>query len=236
MYIFNHVPKCAGVSYRTLLTDIFAADEVTHISLNLDIDYRIDAADLQKYRVIMGHFGVRWNEALGPGRRWLTALREPVDRVVSTYFFWRHNAARSSEIPYLNLAQTLSLDEFIQSDDYLVRQGISNTQTWQLADDFRVRYRNVSEQDVLEVAKANLSKFDFIGLYESFRESAARLCDYLGVPTPPQLPNYNGTRQRPLVSELSPTTIQMIQELNRADLALYQYANLLVNASRCGAH
>jgi hypothetical protein len=234
VYIFNHIPKCAGVSYQAMLSTIFTADEVTHISLNLDTDYHIDPEDYRKYRVVMGHFGVRWNPILGPGRRWLTALRDPIDRVVSTYFFWRNNAPLNSEVPYLHLAQTLSLDEFIQSDHYLVRQGIRNAQTWQLADDFRVRYRSIAEQDALEVAKASLSKFDFIGLYESFSQSAARLCDYLGVPTPAQLPHENGTLNRKTVNELSPATIQMIEELNGADMALYEYANMLINGSRQG--
>ena len=230
MYIFNHIPKCAGVSYQTLLTGIFTADEVIHISLNLDVDYSLDQPAYQKHRVIMGHFGVRWNQVLGPGRRWLTALRDPVDRVVSTYFFWRHNAPPSPEIPYLHLAQTVSLDEFVQSDHYLVRQAISNVQTWQIADDFRVRYRRIPERDALQVAKVNLSKFDFIGIYESFSQSALHLCDYLGVPAPAQLPHDNGTHRRPAVSELSPTTIETIKELNALDIALYEYAKILVSS------
>jgi hypothetical protein len=231
VYLFNHIPKCAGVSYHALFNMIFGSDEVTHISLNLETEYKIDAETYRRWRVVIGHFGVRWNPILGPESRWLTALRDPVDRVVSTYFFWRHDAPRSPEIPYLNLAQTLSLDEFVQSDHYLVGQGISNAQTWQLADDFRVRYRSVSEQDALEVAKANLSRFDFIGLYESFPQSAARLCDYLGVPVPPQLPHENETSNRWNVDELSPATVDLIKARNEADLALYEYAKILVNQS-----
>jgi hypothetical protein len=231
MYIFNHLPKCAGLSYLKLLRDIYGDDAVVHISLHDDVDYSVDAQSYQKHRIIMGHFGVRWNEVLAPGRRWLTALREPVDRVVSTYFFWRNNVPGSPDVPYLHLAQTLPLDEFVQSDHYLVRQGIHNAQTWQLADDLRVRYRSVSENDALEVAKANLAKFAFVGLYESFPESVARLCDYLGVSTPRALPRENTTNWRQSVSELSPRIVEAVQERNAADIALYEYAKTLARRS-----
>ena len=232
MYIFNHLPKCAGLTYLKLLRNIYGDDAGVHISLNEDVDYSVDAQCYQKYTVIMGHFGVRWNEALGPGRTWLTALREPVDRVVSTFFFWRNNIPSSPDVPYLHLAQTLPLEEFVRSDHYLVRQGIQNAQTWQLADDLRVRYRRVSDQDALEVAKANLSEFAFVGLYESFPESAARLCNCLGVSTPQELPRENSTNSRLSVSELSSTVVEAIRERNSADIALYEYAKTLAKDPR----
>lgn len=97
----------------------------------------------------------------------------------------------------------------------------------------KVRYlgslgTGTADQDALEVAKANLSKFDFIGLYESFPQSAARLCDYLGASTPPELPYENETSERLNIGEISPATIEMIKRINKADLALYDYARILV--------
>ena len=224
MYLFNHIPKCGGLSYRALFEDLFGRERVEHISVNLEEEYTLSPEQFQQFTMLMGHFGVRWNEVVGPGRRWMTALREPIDRVVSTYYYWRHNTPLSPESPWLYLAQSMSLDEFIRCGHYLVMQGISNVQTWLLADDLRWRYHIVPERDALEVAKANLDKFDFIGIHEEFEESVSRMCAYLGFARPEKAPYVNKTRQRAGVRELSPTTIESIVELNQADIELYQYA------------
>ena len=224
MYIFNHIPKCGGLSYRALLEEIFGQDRVTHISINLEEEYHPDPDEYRQYTMLMGHFGVRWNEIVGPGRRWMTALREPIDRVVSTYYYWRHNTPVSPESPWVYLAQTMSLDELIRSGHYLVLQGIKNVQTWQLADDLRWRYRTVPEQDALAVAKQNLDKFDLVGIYEEFERSVECMCKYLGVTAPSTLPRVNVTKKRFAVSELNPATIEAIMELNTADMELYKYA------------
>jgi hypothetical protein len=224
MYIFNHIPKCGGLSYRALLEEVLGQDRVEHISINLEEEYHPDPDDYRRFTMLMGHFGVRWNEIVGPGRRWMTALREPIDRVVSTYYYWRHNAALSPESPWLYIAQTMSLKEFVRSGHYSVRQGIENAQTWQLADDLRWRYRSVSERDALAVAKRNLDKFDFVGIYEEFDRSVKCMCKYLGVTAPSAVPRVNVTAKRPAVAELSPATIEAIAELNAADMELYKYA------------
>jgi len=224
MFIFNHIPKCGGISYRTLLEEIFGQDRVTHISLNLEEEYRPDPDNYKQYTMLMGHFGVRWNDIVGPGRRWMTALREPIDRVVSTYYYWRNNAPLSRESPWLYMAQTMSLDDFVRSGHYLVLQGIKNLQTWQLADDLRWRYRSVPEQDVVAVAKQNLDKFAFVGIHEEFEQSVERMCTYLAVTPFNTLPRANVTKKRVAVSELSPATVEAITELNTADMELYKYA------------
>jgi len=224
MYLFNHIPKCGGLSYRALLEEIFGKDRVTHISINREEEYAPNPAEYLQYPVLMGHFGVRWNDIIGPGRQWMTVLREPVDRVVSTYYFWRHNAPVSPESPWLYLAQTRSLDDYVRTGHYAVRKGIQNLQTRQLADDLRWRYRTFSDRDALEVAKENLGKFGFIGFYEEFGPSVERMCKFLGTASPPAIPHVNPTNKRLSVGEIPSSTIDAIMELNRSDLELYAYA------------
>lgn len=235
MYLFNHIPKCAGLSYRALFEDLFGKDRVTHITISREEEHTPDPAVYRDFTVLMGHFGVRWNDIVGPGRKWMTVLREPVDRVISTYYFWRHNAPLSPESPWLYLAQTKSLDGFVRSGHYTVRKGIENLQTRQIAEDLRWTYRTLSERDALEVAKENLGKFDFIGLYEEFEQSFERLCRFLGTQRPRAIPRVNVTKKRDSMTEIPQATLDAIRELNRADLELYDYARKLfygqVNAS-----
>jgi len=230
MYIFNHIPKTAGTSLIAIMQDVFGKDRVsTHIDITEDRDYEIDPEQFTPFVVVAGHFGVKWHARMGD-RRWLTVLREPVDRVLSTYYFWRNVARPRPNAPYLDLAKTLFLNEFVSCGNRLVLQGISNGQTWQLADDLREKYRSVPESDALAIAKENLTRrFDFVGLSEHFDESAARLRRYLGVPEKArcEVPRLNLTPDRRHASELRPSVIDNILELNRMDIELYRFAQEL---------
>src|ERR1039457_6974209 len=73
MYIFNHIPKCGGLSYRALFEEALGKARVEHISINLEEEYQPDPNEYRQYTMLMGHFGVRWNEIGGPGSRWMTA-------------------------------------------------------------------------------------------------------------------------------------------------------------------
>jgi Sulfotransferase family len=222
MYIFNHIPKCAGSSYLNVFRQQFGADRILMIHVNEDREYAFDPNDYQTYDCIIGHFGVRWNDVIGPERRWLTALREPVDRVVSTYFYWRNNVP-PCDISYVKLAKDLSLREFVLSRDPLILQAISNAQVWQLAEDLRVRYRSVNNSDALDVAKENLQKFDFVGLYDFLPQSMQLLCAYLKKPLL-QFPHENATIDRTPIGQVVPSVRDAILDLNTADSQLYQYA------------
>jgi hypothetical protein len=229
-YIFNHIPKTAGTTLIDVIRNLLGSDRVSpHIDINEDRPYEISPEQFERYFVIAGHFGVKWHAYMGH-RRSLTVLREPIDRVLSTYYFWRNNAPRRPDVSYLNLAQTLSLDEFVRCGDRLVLQGISNAQTWQLADDLREKYRSVSESDALGLAKTNLLHlFDFVGLYEKLEESIARLCVHLRLPSVDRIspPKVNQTVDRKYASELAAFTIDQILDLNRMDVELYRFAQEL---------
>lgn len=76
--------------YR-IIERLVGHDHITpHLSLHEDIAYPFEADDFRRYRVIYGHIGTAWNDVLGPGRKWMTILRDPVDRVLSQYYYWRH--------------------------------------------------------------------------------------------------------------------------------------------------
>jgi len=239
-YLFCHIPKTAGTSFITLLRRLLGADQVAEITLNKageDYTY-LTPAQFEPYRLLVGHFGVKWHDYIGPNRLWLTALRDPVERVLSTYYYWRNNVAPAPSVPYLHLAQTLTLEEFARCGHPLVLQGIANTQTWQLACDFRIEQRTMPDEQALAQAKQNLKRFAFIGFCEDFRGSAARLCSLLQVNMPAELPRENTTLTRPPVETISADTIQAIKDINRLDLQLYRYAQQLVSgaasASRSG--
>ncbi|MDQ6767744.1 MAG: sulfotransferase family 2 domain-containing protein [Candidatus Eremiobacteraeota bacterium] len=226
-YIFNHIPKTAGGSYIALLTTVLGPEQISpHVDLNqAGEDYSsLSAAPFDAYAVLVGHFGVRWHDRIGPNRRWLTALRAPVDRVLSTYYFWRNDVRSSPDLAYVELAQTLSLEGFVRCGDPFVVQTISNAQTWQLASDFRIDERKLGDNDALTQAKRNLDRFAFVGMFEEFHQSATMLCELLGFAVPGTLPKVHVSSDRLPLPDVPAATRALIEEHNQLDLELYAYA------------
>jgi len=230
MYIFNHIPKTGGMSMYWLIRDLIGPDRLSpHFSLNEDTTYEVSPKDYEKYLVIYGHIGVVWNDAIGPNRQWMTMVRDPVDRVLSQYYYWRNSIPPSPHLPYVYAAQTLPLEEYLRSRDQKFLQGNQNVQTWQLADDFRIRYRKVAAADALEIAKHHLAeRCAFVGIFEDYQASVERLCRLFGTPLPASIPLENRTHGRRAVSEISPDVIAVMRELNEMDQALYEFAKNLV--------
>ena len=230
MYVFNHIPKTGGVSIYQLLHDLLGSAQVSpHISFHEDIPYQVSANDFAHYFIIYGHIGIVWNDIVGPGRRGMTMLRDPVDRVLSQYYFWRNMVPPSPHLPHVHAAQTLSLKDFVYSREPLVLQGNQDVQTWFLADDFRRQYRRIKPNDALEIAQQNLSeRFDFVGLFEDYPGSVERLCRLLGISPPAFIPMENRTVGRLSIGEHDPAVVDAIRELNGLDQELYHYGKQLV--------
>lgn len=96
-FISVHVPKTAGTTFLKLISSTygrtFKSDYVDIMNLNSVIlhgDKPINKirSDIKKYNVIMGHF--RASKYLYLKRPYVAWVRNPVDRVISHFYFWMH--------------------------------------------------------------------------------------------------------------------------------------------------
>lgn len=172
--VFVHIPKTAGTSFRKLLVDVFGEGRVSpQFAANPLTDD--DAARLDHFQVIAGHINFADVQTYFPDRRLITFLREPVDRCLSPYGFFRkmkgHPLIPLNNIRYENnpfeatsLAKQLSPDEFFNSTHPHIMQNVYNRTTWQLGHYASVARRiEFADAEILNVVKRNLKRFDFIG-------------------------------------------------------------------------
>jgi hypothetical protein len=214
---FMHIGKTAGTSLQHALMEAMSDAAVFHESLeNFDT---VAAAELWVNDLVIGHFAYQHVAKLRPDRFLITFLRDPIERVLSSYGFLRSVSPVSDySRTAIDAAKALTLSEFIRCHDPAVRMVTENFQAKSLAYDVRPEYRDKITELYGEAAR-NLSNFDFVGIVEYFAESLAALSQEIGV----LLPNkrLNITEARRSEPRASREDIEYIRRLNTVDLALY---------------
>jgi hypothetical protein len=145
-------------------------------------------------------------------------LRDPVERTLSLYYFWRHNKQFSE-------FRDLSLEDFLKSDHPAVVANVENTQTKQLAHSLlarELRWARLSEDALLDLAKQNLEKIAVVGLTERLDNFATRVSARFALKLP-ALQKINETRVRPRAADISEEGRALIMEKTKLDRLLYSH-------------
>ena len=203
-----HIPKTAGTSFRTVLQERYGKRAVLHFDIYASGTIHAKGKKLKgdnlgkKTKVLHGHFAYADlfdKVAVQANTPVITWLRDPVERVVSNYFFLNKIiAARLQEGPDENLMNRMgrSLKEFAQQEE---------------------------NQNVMSrfLAGADLQSFRFIGIQDYFEEDLQRLSKIMAWPA---IKNrvHNATQlEKPQITEAD---YQLVAEANKKDLVLYQEA------------
>lgn len=224
--IFLHIPKTAGTTLRYIIQYQYKPSAIyelygpsaTH-SERLEEFKRLSDARKAEIKIVNAHLGFGLHEFLPQPCTYITFLRNPVDRVVSMYYYFQRTGN--------NYVQNLTLKEFIQTyggaRDNMTKYLSGEKLKIQLNDpNNEIDYQCSSES--LETAKSNLKKhFKIIGIAERFDESLILLKNKLGWKVPLYDKN-NVSKNRPSTKEVSKDTLNLIEKFNEFDIQLYEYA------------
>jgi hypothetical protein len=110
-YLFAHIPKTAGTSFRAALANALGDDAVSPPFLASRLSEE-DTNRLDRYRVIAGHISIDDAEPFR-NRRLLTVIRNPTDRCLSWYYFARNQRA-PGQSPEVRAAQECTVRDFFR--------------------------------------------------------------------------------------------------------------------------
>jgi hypothetical protein len=181
----------------------------------------LPAAQRGRYRLIEGHLYFGFHRHIPGASTYFTFLRRPVERVLSFYYY-----ARSTPDHYL---YSQLANERLDLKTALAREltsELSNGQIRQLAGEEWEDPQRVITRAALEQAQANLTHFRVVGLLEEFDASLLLLRRAFGWHFPFYVKE-NVTNEKPDQTFLDPETRGLIEEANRLDIELYEYARNL---------
>jgi hypothetical protein len=210
---FIHVPKTGGNAILAALRGCYDESTVSPFIY----EGKTEIARSDQYRFVAGHMGFDLAESFG--HPMICVLREPVDRVVSLFYFWR-----GKNIP--SVPQTMTIEDFLRSPDQGFVMNTLNMQTWQVGHSLykpTQRKLDLSDDALLEQAIRNLHKISVVGMTHLLDDFAMKLTSLYGLQLPP-LRRVNSTAIRPPIAELSQEAHALIAERTRLDRQLYDYA------------
>jgi hypothetical protein len=222
--IFLHLPKCGGTTLNRIieweypLSRIFSVDPSFFRWSHRKV-CRWSQAHLDRMQVFKGHMPFGLHTRLSRPATYITFLREPVERVISEYYFARHHRLH----PQHKRMQKLTLSEYALGTPH------HNMQTKLIAGhgNYPDFLAGDCDNDVLQTARDHLAHhFSFVGLTERFDEGLAKLKLMFGWNIN-RYANFNVTRVR-LQKEKIPVDVQeLIADRNRYDCALYRHVEEL---------
>ncbi|MFA5114046.1 MAG: sulfotransferase family 2 domain-containing protein [Candidatus Margulisiibacteriota bacterium] len=207
--IFVHIHKTGGVTLREVLCRHFPSRSIYTIDPHnhtVDDFYALQQAEVDAIMFLNGHFNYGLHQRFSRPCTYYTMLREPVNRVLSLYYYLRKRNPLFGDI---------NLETFCQQKYHF------NQQIKHIAG---IDPKKIIGKEDLELAKDRLLN-DYLcyGLTEEFDLSLLLLQKRLKL----EHVNYvklNATNARPKLNEISDEIIKTIRRNNSYDIELYEYA------------
>ncbi len=219
--IFLHIPKAGGTTFYGILDRNYLREKTFHFdSSNPEKSMRefkeMSPEERGEYDLVMGHMIFGAHEVL-PAAQYITFLRNPVDRVVSHYYY-----VREKKDHYLReeiLTKNYSLLDYVESG---ISTELNNGQVRSISGTVKSVEFGKCTETMLEQAWENIEKyFAGVGILEKFDESLILFRNTLGWKGWPYYMKRNITKSRSAVSDVPVKTIEAIKEYNRLDIELY---------------
>jgi len=227
---FLHLPKCGGVSINRAMSRAFGPQKLAGLDPKASwraaqikgkdpMEYRMSLLHyylaMQNVNVVTGHF--TWDDDVydrfSSDWAYVTLLRDPIRRWFSHYFYDRYTKGG-----YFKVDDDLA--SFLHSER---AREMGTLYTRRLSDS------QVTDLDyAAEQAKANLEKFDVLGLTEDMNAFVDRFSRQLGVRLSIPRKNANPAGGEKAKAQENEDYVDAVRELCKHDMAIYDHARKLL--------
>ena len=230
--VFRHIQKTAGTSLVNLAARQYGEENIITHS-----DYvSRDPQSLASIPFVSGHFGYDYAKNLIRTRKSFTFLRDPTERILSLYYFYR--SQDPNLFPMYRIAHECTLSEFLRRglEDPYMRARLWNNQTWQLAHGYGATdgksLASFSPEELIRLALEHLREFSFIGLTENYDADASKVAKLLGWSVEVNEFRENVNSGRKSAKDLSDEEAALIKEFTALDEVLYRHVKMDAHPNR----
>ena len=238
---FLHIPKTGGTTLHHFIASNFQENSICPAHLWHQL-IALDPQRVSQYAFIWGHFYGYLHRFVPEPIRYITLLRNPVDRALSHY---AHVMRDAGHYLHARARQLESFSAYIQDAEMMTT--VANFQVRSLTLDFDVAAiaatlspqdlaslklerllvtatPSIPDRDALEIAKQRLKQMCFVGITERFEDSVKLLCNRFHWAAPATLQSQNISPERPQSHGLPDADLRLLREFNEQDLLLYDFA------------
>ncbi|MGB3513195.1 MAG: sulfotransferase family 2 domain-containing protein [Microcoleaceae cyanobacterium] len=210
--IFPHIPKTAGTTLRSVILSQYPQDKVYLLKVSqspLEAAQKISEYDKKRISCYVGHMPYGLHKYLPESAIYITLIREPVDRIISMYYFIREepNHRLHNEL----LSKNMSLEDFVISNNCPRNEQVKKIAGLMVG----------SAKEIMDLAHQNIfNQFLAVGIQENFDDFLQILNKLLGWNNQ----SYNKqkvTKNRKDKREISQDLIEIIKQKNGMDIAFY---------------
>ncbi|MDQ0417796.1 hypothetical protein J2Z48_001969 [Croceifilum oryzae] len=216
LWIFAHIPKTGGITMRGIIDSNVPSNQIYRYPLHQNQEKMIrslTSKQKENFRWVYGHCRYGVHQHFHRSYRYITMLRDPVSRVISTYYF-------ICSMPTNGLhhkVKKMSLEEFVTSQDPRISAPLHNHQT---------RFLSGQNDPDLTLAMNNLNDhFAFVGITEMYPQSVFLLNQLQGWKQT-HYSKENVTKKRPKRPDISEQLTNHIRSMNELDYHLYETCKL----------
>jgi len=227
--IFIHIPKAAGMTLYQVLNRQYKTQYNQYIDAGKSKQRCIDAfRELPEekrahLRCIRGHMPFGLHQWLLQTTKYITILRNPVERVVSEYYFVHRKSAHPLHSKFIE--KNISLEGYVRM---MSDTNTTNLQTRWVSgcvdfDSVMPPYEDLSA-NALDLAKENIENFFSVcGLTERFDESLLLMQKIFGWKNVYYM-RRNVGKPRASKGQFPASTLRLIEKQEEKDLELVEYA------------
>ncbi|PAE26349.1 MULTISPECIES: sulfotransferase family 2 domain-containing protein [Bacillaceae] len=215
--VLVHILKTGGSTLRSIIKKQYQPEEIAILdfldkpAIKSEFERRLNHHNI---KCVLGHFDFGIHRFSEKQCSYITLLRDPVERVISDYYFIR----RSKEHPLYSKVIKMNIEQFVNCEE--IQWQISNLQT---------RVISGSTSRDLMLAQKNLKEhFSIAGITEMFNESLFLMSKQFNWNIQ-DFKRINVTENRPKRENISAHIIKQIEDKNKFDIELYNFAKRSLN-------